>query len=380
MNDSLIAEIHHSGRQFVVAITGGGSSTIGNLLRVPGGSQSVLEAVVPYAWSALADWLGGRPDQACAPRTARAMAMAAFNRARKLAEPDVAVDRLLGIGCTASLVSDRPKRGPHRVHLAFQSAQSTRSVSLDLDKGARDRAGEEAFASDFLIEQLAAECGLRKSTALVMLPNDRVEEEQALALPEWKSLLLGDIDRAPGKPSAEGVPAPAQAIFPGAFNPLHIGHQEMVEIASKRLGEPVAFEISIENVDKPPLDYLEIAARVGQFTPKQPCWLTRAPTFVRKSAVFPGATFIVGADTIVRIADPKYYGNDPIARDTALQMIVERGCRFLVFGRTAGGDFRTLDELALPAALRSISTQVPEAEFREDISSTQLRQQAQQQQ
>ncbi len=375
---SLIAKIHHSHRQFVVAITGGGSSSIGKLLSVPGGSQSVLEAVVPYAWNALAHWLGGRPDQACAPRTARAMAMAAFARARMLAESDVAVERLLGIGVTASLASDRPKRGPHRAYLAFQTADSTRTVSFDLDKGARSRLEEEAFVSDLLIEQLARTCDIEPSLELNMLPNDRREEEYTLAEPGWRTLLLGETNRIAGNmPSNATAP---QAIFPGAFNPLHLGHREMLDIAQRKLGHPVAIEISIENVDKPPLDYTEIAHRVRQFPANQPYWLTRAPTFVRKSASFPGATFVVGADTIVRIAQQKYYGNDPVARDLALATIAERGCRFLVFGRTTGSEFRTLAQLNLPASLLAISVQVPEAEFREDISSTQLRQQAQQQQ
>ena len=47
----LIEQIHASGKQFVVAITGGGSGAISALLEVPGGSASVLEAVVPYSAS-----------------------------------------------------------------------------------------------------------------------------------------------------------------------------------------------------------------------------------------------------------------------------------------------------------------------------------------
>src|SRR5262245_24531136 len=74
--------IHASGRHFVIALTGGGSGAIGLLLQTPGASRSVLEAIVPYALPALADWLGGVPDQACSAPTARAMAMAAFERAR----------------------------------------------------------------------------------------------------------------------------------------------------------------------------------------------------------------------------------------------------------------------------------------------------------
>src|SRR6476661_10568468 len=96
---TLIERIHASGRPMVIAVTGGGSGAISSLLEVPGASGSVLEAIVPYAATALADWLGGTPDHYCSERTARAMAMAAFERARKLSSADP--QRLLGIGATA---------------------------------------------------------------------------------------------------------------------------------------------------------------------------------------------------------------------------------------------------------------------------------------
>ena len=65
----------------VLAITGGGSGAIADLLEVPGGSRTVLEAVVPYSAAALVEFLRGKPEQFCSARTARAMAMAAFQRA-----------------------------------------------------------------------------------------------------------------------------------------------------------------------------------------------------------------------------------------------------------------------------------------------------------
>ena len=44
----MIREAQASGRQAVLAITGGGTSAIAELLRVPGGSRLLLEAIVPY--------------------------------------------------------------------------------------------------------------------------------------------------------------------------------------------------------------------------------------------------------------------------------------------------------------------------------------------
>jgi hypothetical protein len=134
----------------------------------------------------------------------------------------------------------------------------------------------------------------------------------------------------------------------------------------------VEFEISIRNVDKPPLDYTEIQQRLAQFDPGETVWLSRARTFVEKSHEFPGATFLVGADTIRRIADPRYYGGQP-AMYQALEWIAGRGCRFLVFARLGPSGFVRLGDLELPPELRRISIDVSAEQFREDISSTELR-------
>ena len=55
----------------------------------------------------------------------------------------------------------------------------------------------------------------------------------------------------------------------------------MAGIASELIGAPVAYELSIENVDKPLLDFIGIHGRLRQFEHEEAIWLTRAPTFVR---------------------------------------------------------------------------------------------------
>jgi nicotinamide mononucleotide (NMN) deamidase PncC len=374
MHDDAIAAIHRSGRPFVIALTGGGSGVIGRLLRVPGGSRSVLEAVVPYSWNALIDWLGGKPDQACSAETARAMAMASWMRARKLAE-GTPVEQLLGVGSTASLASDRPKRGAHRLFAAFQTADATHTISVEFEKGARSRAEEEDLCVELLLAALAQKCDVPRDAHPGLALRETLVTQTTKALPEWRELMLGERDVVAGNAHDQ---AP-RAILSGSFHPRHAGHVEMMRVAAERLGVQPAYEISIINVDKPPLDYTSIDERVRQFV-DEPYYLTRAPTFVEKAALFPGATFLVGADTIVRIGLPKYYGDDPAARDAAIASIAAHDCRFLVFGRVAGQDFQTLDALSLPPALRALCDQISEHEFRADVSSTMLRQQEQQQQ
>lgn len=380
---ALVRDIHATDVRLVLAVTGGGSQAIADLLAEPGGSRTLLEALVPYSAESLTAWLGSRPEHFCAARTARAMAMTAFQRAVKLGESSVAeAAEPVGIACTASLASDRPKRGAHRAHLALQTATRTLTHSIELSKGARTRGEEERLVASLLLNLIAEAAGLHARLVLDLRADESVEVTDTAAPLAWQRLVSGAVrlvrhERATAA-SAEEAPQPGLVIFPGAFNPRHAGHFRMVDVATKLLARPVEYEISIENVDKPRLDYTEMATRLAQFD-DAPLWFTRAPTFFEKALYFPQAIFVVGVDTIERINDPKYYGNATAARDSALEWIAARGCRFLVFGRaSAESGFRTLSDLELAAPLLDICQEVCAEAFRADISSTELRRSAKQ--
>jgi hypothetical protein len=62
----------------------------------------------------------------------------------------------------------------------------------------------------------------------------------------------------------------------------------------------------------------------------------------------------------------------------ALAEMMAAGVRFLVAGRLdsdagGGGVFRTLADVDVPSGFAPMFTEMPEAEFRRDISSTELR-------
>lgn len=199
----------------------------------------------------------------------------------------------------------------------------------------------------------------------------------------WDSLGSGEVDAAlVGKtPEAATAESPAaetpavriapRCLLPGSFNPVHEGHRRMLALAAARLGGARgAYELAILNPDKPPLSPGAAAARLAGFSDAEAVWLTRAPTFPEKARIFPGATFAVGVDTLVRIAEPRYYcGPDGLA--AALSLLGR--CRFLVFGRRSEAGFETLESVALPAPLRALCHGVPEADFRADVSSTEIR-------
>lgn len=367
---STIERIHASGRQLFLAATGGGSGAISALLEVPGASASVVGAIVPYAEAALTNWLGGTLEQACSERTARMMAMRAFEVARGFSSADD--HSLRGVGVTASLASNRPKRGPHRVHVAWQSADTTVAISCELEKGARNRAEEERVATCLVLDAVAEACGVDAAPLTESAVRAAIERREKRVSPAWSDLLLGRLASI-DVPQQEGAKRPPEILFPGAFNPFHEGHRRMAEVAQQRYGRPITLELSIENVDKPPLDFLEIFDRL-EAVGSRSLLVTRAATFVEKAKLAaPGCVFVVGIDTLVRIAEPRYYGGIASERDAAVASLKESGCRFLVFGRQEGNHFLTLRDVEIPAALRDMCDEVPEALFRADVSSTQLR-------
>ena len=79
-----IALLHRAPYRCVLAVAGGGAGAVASLLSVPGGSRTLLEAVVPYAEESLCEFLGRRPDSFCSVPTSRAMAIRA-RAARPLA-------------------------------------------------------------------------------------------------------------------------------------------------------------------------------------------------------------------------------------------------------------------------------------------------------
>lgn len=226
-------------------------------------------------------------------------------------------------------------------------------------------------------------------------------------------------DEASAVPSVVNCPLHVRArtiIVPGSFNPLHAGHVNLaraaVAVASRVDGSDATvpgtndgsapggweavFELSVANVDKPPLSRETALQRVlgivapspgstagtglGEGAAGWPVVVTSAPKFVDKARLLPGAWFAIGHDTAVRLVQGRYYEGGEDGMLEQLLALKIAGTRFLVAGRLAvdaqGVErFHGLRDMlpTVPSCLRSMFLEIPEGDFRVDLSSTQIR-------
>ena len=366
----LIRRIHASPAQAVVVVTGGSVQSISWLLTVPGASRTVLEVLVPYSERALEDFLGERPRQVASVETAKAISRQAYRRAVELADAEVPV---VGIGCTATIATDRVKRGAHRVHVARCTSDSVVTYSLEFTKGLRERGGEDTVASLLVVRALAEAACVPSDVTMPLADSERIDVGGSGD--PFDLLVAGALDSVLVRADGTITPneRPDGAVLSGSFDPLHVGHRELAAVASETLARPVTLEMSVANVDKPVLSVPVVRERLEQFAGTYDVVLTKAATFAEKAHTLPGTCFVIGYDTMVRLIDPVYYGDDERRITKALASIAQRGGRFLVAGRLEDGAFRTLSDVPVPDEFCDMFEAIPEHRFRRDVSSTYLR-------
>ncbi len=332
-----------------------------------------------YDQKAFDRFVKGTPDKYCSPEAARDLAMAAYQRGITF---DTDPDLVIGIGATCSLMKNEQERSgrEHHIYVGVQTRTATRTLWYKIDGNFANRQEEEKFTSLVIIDTLYQAVtgqsalgeisGFGPKVTQLLKTNEVAEDGNAggrwalapLLDERQKTFVEFGSDVTNAIREKVGLP---RIILPGSFNPLHQGHIDMARTGHKIYGTPVDLEICVHNVDKPTLNYGEMAKRIdGLAAYKDEPWmgstlLTNTPTFTEKAEMFPTAKFLVGFDTLKRIGMEKYYFNRHHMLDS-FRRIKNLGCVFLVFHRmkTVGGVVEVTDARdfeALPEELKEIS-------------------------
>ncbi|KAJ8902023.1 hypothetical protein NDN08_004224 [Rhodosorus marinus] len=393
----------HSDRRtkLVLATTGAGSRVLAWLLNEPGASSTILEGIVPYNRRALENLLRpALPDVVAGTvnqEISALMAEACYARGQEYLREGSTVNsgsapeyRLLGVGATAAISTTPERKGTNRFWVSVATKEGIHSYGSVLGKGTRTRAEEDELVSRAIL--FALEGSLqegRGSDRLITIGLDVVEKLEHQEGSRNPGTLIAKFLKGETRLDSvlidkDGVTATEYMRFqglvlPGSFNPLHIGHQKLFEAAKRLSGErQAAYELAVVNADKGRLSVDETLRRVEQFRGESQVILTTKPLFVEKMNILPGCCFVSGYDTAVRILNPAYYAGGSEEMIHQLSEKANVGSRIFVAGRieqlgNGESKFLTLRDIDIPNELNRMFVEIPEALFREDISSSQIR-------
>ncbi len=124
-------------------------------------------------------------------------------------------------------MSDRPRRGEHRFHIAFANSAGIAHCTGVLAKGRRDRAAEEDLVSRAIVLWLARACGVAAPPPQSLVDADEHVAETVVpagaAADTVDRLVAGELDRVTVQPDGQmmlSAPRPL-VLLPGSFNPVH---------------------------------------------------------------------------------------------------------------------------------------------------------------
>ena len=158
-------------------VTGGGGHFLSWALSEPGASSCLLEALVPYDKNSCLSFLGrhrraealerGGGVGFCSEDMAALLAGSARDRALELTPLLVQWPDVVGVACTATIVSHYKRRGGYRCHAAaVRACGSTTTYTHALTKGARERPAEDAVCALLITRALAEATNLTSAAGL----------------------------------------------------------------------------------------------------------------------------------------------------------------------------------------------------------------------
>ena len=391
----MIRKIFDSGCRLAVYASGSHSSLLSWLTLQPGASRCVVELRNLYSHGAASNVIGKTNNTAVTEQVATALARKAYTNTMKYELSEAAGDvyevragKVLGVGATGAIRSDRDKKGDHKAFIALINSGKTVTFRAKLAKGRRTREEEDRFLSEQALQLVMLFNEGRTSEYHQLTQSKKYLSEDELELVSEQCTLkmmcqmLGEeVESILLLPSGEviyDVQLDGYGLLAGSFNPVHDGHIKLMKEAAvecKNETKRVVAEISVKNMDKGVKDIEQvIEQRVSKLLEKKvPVLLTMKGMFSDKNSFLKNGHFILGADTLVRLLDSKYYGGSRERMIMALGGFSRCNNRIVVAPRydSKAGQLVELNSMDILEALRENIVELKN--FRVDISSTEIR-------
>lgn len=294
-----IEKLKELGVNVHVVATGAGSGLQKLLWEVPGSSSYLSGCSFPYAAEEQEELLGFMPEHFCSEEASVDLASAAYMKAYKFGGKNP-----VGLGLTASVASEKEHRGDHRVFVSVMTNDKVLSSHLTLTKGAGSfKRKMDGDVSDIFALSLL---GRTLDVNLINLPAGFDDEQHDVTELATERFMARPFFKANGKRS-EKLPKEVRcALMPGAFNPPHQGHFGAVEAALSDYNYPTTFEITADPPHKDALKVQDLLQRAKLLQGYDRIFTKNLPYYLDKAKKYPGKPFILGADAVVRMLDPKW--------------------------------------------------------------------------
>lgn len=339
-----------------VIATGAGSQIQQQLWDVPGCSAYFSGAQFPYATEETVELLGFKPQSFCSVETAIDLASVAYMKAFKLGGKNP-----VGLGVTATVASAVQHRGSNRFHTCVMTNDKVRllSTTLTQEVGMTARWNHDDLIANQSIKLLVNTIGSKDKP-------ENVIDVTEMAL---QRLMERPFFAANGQ-RLEKLPHNKFALMPGSFNPPHEGHLGIAE-ESILLGQKVVFEIGSNPPHKEALTVQDMLRRAKMLKGHNTLFTSSVSLFIDKAKAFPESTLMIGADTLIRLFDPKW----GVDKEELLKTFKANKIKLAIFGRVIDGTFVPgwKSVVQVLGDLYSYSNMFVEMPGRWDISSTELR-------
>lgn len=353
-----------------ISSTGAGPDLQSRIWGTPGSSEYFVGCYTPYRRTQLHSFLGHEPDDKyVSEAVAYDMAMASYIRAAEAKVNEGAEGNPVGLGITAAVASTRLPRGEHRAHIALITKDTVTHELVELEKEVGQDARQE---HDQIISQQALHLLRQALSGKGPYPNC-----EAKALDRfYRYPIFHTSGTRRAAEDEKGV------YLPATLNPIHEGHRAMCRAAEEALSPegPVriraSYLVSSVSPHKGRLSVQDMLFKAGMLRAER--WRNESrlveftrdePLFLDKARKRPGSVFIIGADTMQRMLDPKWGPNiDEMLREMSNLKVL-----FYVMGRMIDDKWTTCRDIKVQWPHNTLFRPL---EGRIDVSSTGLRESA----